>query len=217
MQKIQYYYYIFVHEVYRYMKNILYVEDDDILSFLIKDQLENQGYKVSLENSPEAALEQLLQDHFDWIILDIDLSTSISGLDLAEKIRSAGIETPIVFTTGDSRDETLVRIFGLSNCDYIKKSFELPELIFRLHRFSNQENTCKKIIHFGPYKLYPNERIIEMGSSQHKLNNQQYHTPTPKNTQSIKFQRSDWVLPSFRRTSERPHKLKTALKVSHNF
>lgn len=139
MQKIQYYYNIFVHEVYRYMKNILYVEDDDILSFLIKDQLENQGYKVSLENSPEAALEQLLQDHFDWIILDIDLSTSISGLDLAEKIRSAGIETPIVFTTGDSRDETLVRIFGLSNCDYIKKSFELPELIFRLLRFSYQK------------------------------------------------------------------------------
>ena len=74
---------------------ILYVEDDETLSFVTKDNLELNGYKVDHCMDGESAVETFFHNSYDLCILDVMLP-KMDGFAVAEKIRATDPNVPIL-------------------------------------------------------------------------------------------------------------------------
>lgn len=106
------------------MNKILLVEDDHTLGSILKDQLEMNGYEVSLLTWPAKTIENLLKDDFNLVILD-KLLKGIDGTQICTEIRNTdGIsEIPILMMSGfDGAGEICVAA-GANN--FIAKPFEV--------------------------------------------------------------------------------------------
>jgi len=113
---------------------ILYVEDDETLSFVTKDNLELNGYNVVHFSDGKTALEQFTKYNFDLCILDVMLP-EMNGYTLASNIRKADQETPILFLTAKSLKEDRIHGLKLGADDYITKPFSIEELILKIEIF----------------------------------------------------------------------------------
>jgi DNA-binding response OmpR family regulator len=113
---------------------ILYVEDDETLSFVTKDNLELHGYHVEHCLDGETAVEAFLKNEFDLCILDVMLP-KMDGFAVAEKIRATDPNIPILFLTAKSLKEDRIHGLRLGADDYITKPFSIEELILKIEVF----------------------------------------------------------------------------------
>ncbi|NUO02539.1 MAG: response regulator, partial [Saprospiraceae bacterium] len=90
--------------------HLLYVEDDESLSFVTRDNLELQGYQVTYCKDGQQALDTISKQNFDLCILDVMLP-EVDGFTLAKEIRRTDTHVPILFLTAKSLKED--KIFGL--------------------------------------------------------------------------------------------------------
>ena len=65
----------------------------------------------------------------DVIILDVHLKNKTSGIEAGRKIREAGIDTPIIFTTGYSYDNIMLLINDIGNSKVLSKPIEFEHLL----------------------------------------------------------------------------------------
>jgi two-component system, OmpR family, response regulator len=110
---------------------VMLVEDDESLGFLIKDSLDSLGWKVHLYPDGEKGLSGFHSNTFDLCILDVMLPHK-DGYDLATNIRRYNQQVPIVFLTAKSRTEDKIRGFQTGADDYVCKPFSLEEFKYRL-------------------------------------------------------------------------------------
>ena len=110
---------------------ILYVEDDETLSFVTKDNLEIHGYAVDHCLDGESAVESFFKTTYDLCILDVMLP-KMDGFAVAEKIRSTDPNVPILFLTAKSMKEDRIQGLKLGADDYITKPFGVSELAARI-------------------------------------------------------------------------------------
>ncbi|MEP2024789.1 MAG: response regulator transcription factor [Reichenbachiella sp.] len=115
-------------------KHILLVEDDESLGFVIKDNLENKGYKVQLSTDGEVGLIDFDSSAFDLCILDVMLP-KMDGFSLAEKIRQRSKIIPIIFLTAKGMQEDKLEGFKIGGDDYMTKPFSMEELTYRIEVF----------------------------------------------------------------------------------
>lgn len=113
------------------MTKILLVEDDDSLGFVVKDNLEQEGYEIDLQITGKAGQKAFQLNQYDIFILDVMLP-EMDGFALAEYIRSAGSEVPIIFLTAKSLKEDRIKGLKLGADDYLTKPFSIEELILRI-------------------------------------------------------------------------------------
>src|SRR6056300_227482 len=99
--------------------NLLFVEDDTNLGFVIKDQLEMAGYAVTWAQNGADGLKMLLNHDFDIAILDVMLP-KLNGFELAEELVEMKPELPFIFLTAKAMLEDKVRGLKLGR-DYITK------------------------------------------------------------------------------------------------
>ncbi|MEO1712143.1 MAG: response regulator transcription factor [Bacteroidota bacterium] len=114
--------------------HLLYVEDDTSLSFVTRDNLELQGYKITHAENGQEALQHIRSEKFDLFLLDVMLP-EIDGFALAEEIRSFNQQTPIIFLTAKSLKEDKIHGLRLGADDYITKPFSIEELILKIEVF----------------------------------------------------------------------------------
>ncbi|HET8886944.1 MAG TPA: response regulator [Salinimicrobium sp.] len=110
------------------MNKILLVEDDHYLGIILKDQLEMNGYEVSLLRIPSETVKNILENKFDLVIMD-KLLAGIDGTDISAKIRvTDGIsDTPILMMSGfDGAKEVCIEA-GANN--FIAKPFEVDHFL----------------------------------------------------------------------------------------
>lgn len=110
---------------------ILLVEDDRNLGFLIKEILFDEGYVVSLCETGEAALEEVVNHRVDLCLLDVMLPT-YDGFTLAKKIRAYNKEVPFLFLTARSLKEDALKGYALGAEDYITKPFDQEILLCKI-------------------------------------------------------------------------------------
>ncbi|MEJ1229670.1 MAG: response regulator transcription factor [Galbitalea sp.] len=107
------------------------VDDEDSLTDLLSMALRYEGWDVRLATDGQKALSVVREFRPDIIVLDIMLP-DIDGLQVLQRLRADGNQTPILFLTAkDSVDD---RIAGLTvgGDDYVTKPFSLEELVARL-------------------------------------------------------------------------------------
>jgi two-component system OmpR family response regulator len=110
---------------------IMLVEDDESLGFLIKDTLDAHGWKVHLYASGEKGLTAFHNGIFDLCIFDIMLPEK-DGFDLAIEVRKYNQQIPIVFLTAKNQLDDRIRGFQIGADDYVCKPFSIQEFKYRI-------------------------------------------------------------------------------------
>ncbi len=110
---------------------ILIIEDDADITNLLRINLQDMGYEVTLAHDGKSGLEKATSSKHDLIILDIMLP-GIDGLEICRRVRSAAVYTPIMMLT--CRSSELDRVLGLElgADDYLTKPFSIMELMARV-------------------------------------------------------------------------------------
>lgn len=121
------------------MNKILIIEDEAIISFSYRLQLERMGFEViGTARSSEEAEELLRQERPDLIIMDIYLKGDKTGLELAQEIHAED-PIPILFLTASTKPEVVEAIRGLQGCHYLSKPINSDSLEDMLRRFARGE------------------------------------------------------------------------------
>lgn len=113
-------------------KNILLVEDDLNLGFLLMDYLESEQYNVRLVKDGLSALAALEQKSYDLCILDV-MMPKLDGFSLANRIKKEGNQTPFIFLTAKSMKEDKIKGYSIGAEDYITKPFDEDELLCKIN------------------------------------------------------------------------------------
>jgi len=113
---------------------ILYVEDDEVLAYVTKDNLELNNFAVVHCLNGKNALKTFKDEEFDLCLLDVMLP-EMDGFTLAKEIRSRNQEIPLLFLTAKSLKEDKISGLQLGADDYITKPFSIEELILKIEIF----------------------------------------------------------------------------------
>lgn len=119
------------------MPKILLAEDDEHLSHLIKDELEDEGYSVTLCADGQSAIEVFDKNKFDLCLLDIMMPVK-DGFTVAKKIRQQSDVIPIIFISTRALIDDKIEGYNRGADDYIVKPFNMRELLMKMEVFLRQ-------------------------------------------------------------------------------
>ena len=152
--------------------HLLYVEDDQSLGFVTRDNLEMLGYRITHCTDGQSALEAISSQTFDLCILDVMLP-GIDGFEIAERIRSRDQQTPIIFLTAKSLQEDRLQGLRIGGDDYLTKPFSLEELILKIEvflrrsRYSPEEEQGP--LNLGNYLFDSSNLMLSLGDDSRQL------------------------------------------------
>jgi len=153
--------------------NILLVEDDKNLGYLLRENLVAKGFRVQLAETGEQGLIELNNNDFDLCIFDVMLP-QLDGFSLAGKLKQAHPDKPFIFLTARSVEKDKLHGFEIGADDYITKPFNFKELLYRinviLRRLSPALATTEpdKLV-LGSLVFHPNQRKLQVGDEEKKL------------------------------------------------
>ncbi len=110
--------------------NILFLEDDDALADVVYEFLSDNGFNVTLVKSGYEALNIGYEREFDLFLFDVRVP-EIDGFTILKRLREQK-QTPAIFLTSLNMIKDLEQGFLVGCQDYIKKPFELEELLLRV-------------------------------------------------------------------------------------
>ncbi len=113
------------------MKNILLLEDNEILSETLIELFDAEEFSVVHVKDGQEALDVIFISKFDLMIFDVNVPF-INGFELLKDLRESGNRTPVIFLTALSDIASLSRGFEVGADDYIKKPFDFDELLIRI-------------------------------------------------------------------------------------
>ncbi|MBR8462929.1 response regulator transcription factor [Campylobacter sp. faydin G-105] len=160
------------------MIKILLVEDDETLLEMIAEYLRDNDYLVTTCNNAADALDLAYEQNFDILVLDVKLPKG-DGFSLLSSLRSAGVNTPAIFTTSLNTVNDLESGYESGCDDYLKKPYELKELLIRIKNLIKRSflHTNSDFIALADgYKFYPqsknltkNDEIVNLSNKQSEL------------------------------------------------
>lgn len=114
------------------MKNkVLFVEDEADLTLIVADTLRGLGYDVVTASDGVEGLDKYRSEGADIIVADV-MMPHMDGFTMAKRIRKMSPEVPLLFLTAKSTIDDVEEGFEIGANDYLKKPFELRELIVRI-------------------------------------------------------------------------------------
>jgi two-component system, OmpR family, response regulator MprA len=154
--------------------HILLVDDDPRITDLLRRVLAYEGYSTASAASGTEALNRTLERPPDLIVLDIMLP-GLDGLEVAQRLRAAGDQVPILMLT--ARDLVADRVKGLETGadDYLVKPFAPEELVARvkaLLRRSQEER--QEVLRYADVELDTGTRVAHRGARAIELSPTEY-------------------------------------------
>lgn len=152
--------------------NILLVEDDLNLGFLLVEFLEIKGFSVKLYRDGQTAFNAFQGGHFDFCILDVGLP-KMDGFTLAKKIKILHSQIPIIFLTARSLKADKMKGFEIGVDDYITKPFDEDELLYKMNAILNRSHLSKvsgdNIFQIGNFQFDFQNQLLETGMEKRRL------------------------------------------------
>jgi DNA-binding response OmpR family regulator len=127
---------------------LLVVEDDRMLSELIRRALIEEGFAVDVASDGEQAEAVAFVNEYDGIVLDLVLPGK-SGLQLLQQLRREGRLTPILILTGRRAKQDIVRGLDIGADDYLTKPFDVDELKARVRALVRRGGADRRGEHVG--------------------------------------------------------------------
>lgn len=110
---------------------ILFVEDEGDLTLIVADTLRGQGYEVATASDGIEGLEKFKAEGADIVVADV-MMPGMDGFSMAKEIRKLSTAVPLLFLTAKNTIDDVEEGFEIGANDYLKKPFELRELIVRI-------------------------------------------------------------------------------------
>lgn len=134
---------------------VLVVDDEPNIRDLLSASLRFAGHQVITSHNGTDAVAKIIDNQPDIVLLDVMLP-DVSGFGVTKKIRSMGIETPILFLT--ARDDTEDKVTGLTvgGDDYVTKPFSLDEIMARISaimRRTGKDQVAESVIKVGELEM----------------------------------------------------------------
>lgn len=158
------------------MSLVLLVEDDLRLANLVKDYLDNNGFRTMIESNGQNVGRRVRAYCPEIIILDVMLPGK-DGLSVCKEIRPA-FSGPILMLT--ARDSDMDQVLGLEfgADDYVIKPVEPRVLLARvralLRRFQNAKTSTEDKIHYGSLQINTHTRVVTLSNKTVELSSHEY-------------------------------------------
>jgi len=123
---------------------ILIVDDEKILTTVLKNFLSKEGYEVAVAERGETALKMLKNESFDVILLDLRLP-DVNGLTLIPKIKELAPDAGVIIITAYAEVRSAVSAIKEGAFDYLAKPFEEEELLLTIERFLQFKSLRKEV------------------------------------------------------------------------
>ncbi|GAB3445632.1 response regulator transcription factor [Actinophytocola sediminis] len=144
---------------------ILVVDDDRAVRESLRRSLQFNGYQVDLASDGGQALEVIVADRPDAMVLDV-MMPRVDGLEVCRRLRGTGDDLPILVLT--ARDTVSDRVAGLDAGadDYLPKPFALEELLARLRALLRRRTVDPaggpepQVLSFAGLELDPGTREV---------------------------------------------------------
>jgi DNA-binding response OmpR family regulator len=137
---------------------ILLVEDEKTLAVGLEFNLVEEGYLVEWAKDGREAISLFESGNFDMIILDIMLPY-LDGFEIAEIVRKANPQMPILMLTAKISKGDKVKGLELGADDYITKPFHLKELLLRVKGMLKRKAWYKEVTLNQPKFSFGNNEI----------------------------------------------------------
>ncbi|MFN7917785.1 MAG: response regulator transcription factor [Vicinamibacterales bacterium] len=153
-------------------KRVLVVEDDPVLTRVLRDNLTFEGFEV--ESVADGAEAQAVAHQFapDLVLLDVNLPGR-SGFDLCQAWRERS-QVPIILLTAMGQKADKVRGLQLGADDYVTKPFELEELLARIHAVLRRARTPGSVLVLGDVTVNFSTRSALKGSTELDLTHRDF-------------------------------------------
>jgi len=152
---------------------ILFVEDERDLSLIVCDTLRQQGYDVVEAFDGIEGLAKYKTAGADIIVADV-MMPRLDGFAMAREIRRISANVPIVFLTAKSTIDDVEEGFDIGANDYLKKPFELRELIIRIKallRSAVNSRTGNVIYSIGNYIFDLTRQLLILNGKEKPISN----------------------------------------------
>ncbi len=150
---------------------ILFVEDEEDLTLIVADTLRGEGYEVVTAVDGEDGLEKFKTEAADIVVADVMMS-NMDGFTMAKEIRKLSPTVPLLFLTAKSTIDDVEQGFEIGANDYLKKPFELRELIVRikalLRRYGNNRTEDIRFA-IGAYTFNVTTQTLSFGDKETEL------------------------------------------------
>ena len=155
---------------------MLVVDDEPNIRDLLSTSLRFAGFSVHAVGNGADAVFAAEKGEPDIILLDVMLP-DMSGFNVTKKLRSMGIDVPVLFLT--ARDETEDKITGLTvgGDDYMTKPFSLDEIVARINailRRSRQAETEDSVLEVGEVRINQDAHEVFVNGSEVDLSPTEY-------------------------------------------
>ena len=156
------------------MKNkVLFVEDEADLTLIVADTLRGLGYDVVTAADGVEGLDRYRSEGADIIVADV-MMPRMDGFTMAKGIRKMSPEVPLLFLTAKSTIDDVEEGFDIGANDYLKKPFELRELLVRIKALlrNKTHNHAESIAYLiGSYKFDATNQLLIFNGKEFVISN----------------------------------------------
>lgn len=153
------------------MVKILIVEDDETILMGLKDDMEFEGYEVTVADNGKDGYMLAKSKELQLIILDI-LLPELNGFEICKKLREEDVKTPIIMLTA-ARTEEMDKVMGLEMGadDYVTKPVGSREMVARVKailRRARVEKKTENVFKFGDVSVdFKRHEVLKAGEKVH--------------------------------------------------
>lgn len=142
---------------------LLVVEDEPGLLMTLEDRLEAEGFDVATAKEGFDAERQALAGGIDLVILDVMLPGQ-TGFEICSRLRRQGVRTPILMLTALQEVDDRVEGLNLGADDYLRKPFDMKELLARVHALLRRAPAKSRRLLIGPVEVdFAATRVLRDG------------------------------------------------------
>ena len=115
------------------MKQVLIVDDEKITLRALREEFSNAGYAVTAVTDGEAASNLIPRQHFDLILLDMQLPGK-TGLEVLKECHAQSPETIVIMITAFASVENAVTAMRAGASDYITKPYDIDDMLAKVEK-----------------------------------------------------------------------------------
>jgi len=117
---------------------ILVVDDEKVIRDIMTDFLKGEGFEVVAVTNGQDALDLLLNESVDLVLVDLKMPV-MDGMELLKEIQARKFRIPAIVMTGFGTLESAVESMKRGAYDYIQKPFKMAEVLSVVHRGLKQK------------------------------------------------------------------------------
>lgn len=156
---------------------VLLVEDEQTLGMIVKDTLTDEGFEIELAQNGVEGLRLFFECRPDILVADV-MMPELDGFEMVDKIRQTDKTTPILFLTARSAIKDVIEGFELGANDYLKKPFNMQELIVRIKALvgriqTKMNQSSNTVFAIGAYHFNAVSQVLSYADHQEELSHRE--------------------------------------------